>query len=62
MQGAVDEMDWVLGVFVQLHEGEGEQYPKKLEMEPLALNLACAVENGSRDMLYILVGYRGRDR
>ena len=54
-------MDRALGVFVQLREGEGEQSPKKLEMEPLALNLACAVENGSRDMLYMLVGYRGQD-
>ena len=50
-------MDRVLGVFVRLHEGEGEQYPKKLEMEPLGLDLAFAVENGSRDMLYMLVGY-----
>jgi hypothetical protein len=45
-----------------LHKGGAEARTNKLEIEPPGLNFTCAVENGVRNMLYMLVECCGRDK
>jgi hypothetical protein len=40
-------MDWVLGVFVELHKGEWGNTPKQHEIKPPGLDFARVVANGT---------------